>query len=637
MSLVNELEHGIESSEEEEEYHDEFQSTEIENPFFTKTKIFIDNKYWKCGEMSLKQFYMNFDRLLILCLQDGGTIDKDFYNNPISIKKISSYSKNLTLMEGTIKMLSNVFHKHSVVILDSAYLGCLNNYNLDLNDTELVLPLINISHSDAKLYLRQFTGAYQIEDYLKLKIMNNYYKHRNFISLLKIIDNLSENGYWEDRYNCKLNMTSKFLERKFSFDDIKNSSNEDILDALQKIPNEGDNYLEFLYRKQKYTDISLIINENGFKKYVIDDNIQLHKEDIKFIFQNISSQIELYKFVMNMLVSKKYNHLILNNEEVLDMLWSVDYLNSITKNTQTLPFMKRFIFSIKYAMNYAWMSLYMEESIKKSMIGVDDRFVFDINTASKLPCFPFNLEHYRENPYLSLIIASEIVNIRRNCCGVEMYHSYKYGVCNLDTFKERFNIFMTGNSKINIFDNVNWNNIAISGSSIPACATLFNPLMMKFNSTTASPENINFDRYFQEYYSTSDVDVMVNIKNDFEFIDKVHELYGMIKGNIQKMLQKKDPDNKTNEILEVKLKCFKTAVVILNNVFIKTIIGTSGFSYNEIINGLGKKEIKKFIYEFYVESKIKDNEKNMTTDKWENDRYNDYFSIVPIDSFKIIL
>ena len=45
-------------------------------------------------------------------------------------------------------------------------------------------------------------------------------------------------------------------------------------------------------------------------------------------------------------------------------------------------------------------SITLEETIKKSHIVDSDRFVFSIDTASKLPNFPFNYNLYNENRLL---------------------------------------------------------------------------------------------------------------------------------------------------------------------------------------------------------------------------------------------
>ena len=85
------------------------------------------------------------------------------------------------------------------------------------------------------------------------------------------------------------------------------------------------------------------------------------------------------------------------------------------------------------------------------------------------------------------------------------------------------NIFLTSNESDDILSGVNWSNIAFGGSLIPACITRFNPLELIFESK---------DRYFKEYYASSDIDVMCNEQDTFKFVDTVYNFFECIKTNI---------------------------------------------------------------------------------------------------------
>ena len=107
----------------------------------------------------------------------------------------------------------------------------------------------------------------------------------------------------------------------------------------------------------------------------------------------------------------------------------------------------------------------MEETIRKSFADVTDRFVFNCETASKLPVFGFNLARLKENPYFPFLVASNLYE-DMNAYGVDNYSwanydivqgidkdliKSKYGVATLETFKFRFNVFMSGSKDINLF------------------------------------------------------------------------------------------------------------------------------------------------------------------------------------------
>ena len=161
-------------------------------------------------------------------------------------------------------------------------------------------------------------------------------------------------------------------------------------------------------------------------------------------------------------------------------------------------------------MCYAWLCMYSEECIKKSYINEEDRFVFTINEAHNLPKFTFKLDELRSNPYYSFLVSEEVANLKNNIMGVKVENMI-LGVCDLDEFRRRCNIFITEDENKNILDGICMSNLGITGSIIPACVTLFNPLQTKFNSLA---------RYYNEYYCNSDIDVICNIECNKKFIER---------------------------------------------------------------------------------------------------------------------
>ena len=92
------------------------------------------------------------------------------------------------------------------------------------------------------------------------------------------------------------------------------------------------------------------------------------------------------------------------------------------------------------------------------------------------------------------------------------------------------------------------NNLGITGSVIPACITKYNPLMDKFSS---------LDRYFHEYYATSDIDIMCNLENDFDYIDRFYEFFDKIRYNCEKLGS------------NAEFTCKKIAAIIVNESYIR--------------------------------------------------------------------
>ena len=138
--------------------------------------------------------------------------------------------------------------------------------------------------------------------------------------------------------------------------------------------------------------------------------------------------------------------------------------------------------------------MYVEVSIKRSYTEQNDRFVFDLDTASKLPYFPGTPLDPESSPYIPLLVAKDILNPLNNNIGVLPYCDYtdenkQPGVVPLSEFVNRMKIFVSGDKTKDYFEFVNWSNIAITGSIITAITPKFNPLMLHFMDNN----NVNYD------------------------------------------------------------------------------------------------------------------------------------------------
>ena len=85
------------------------------------------------------------------------------------------------------------------------------------------------------------------------------------------------------------------------------------------MPEDGGDYLSHMFRKQNFVDASNAIKRNGFKIYKMTDKKDLPNfhEVIQKLHQE-SSHDELMILLLNMLISKEYCHLVLNNSNILD-------------------------------------------------------------------------------------------------------------------------------------------------------------------------------------------------------------------------------------------------------------------------------------------------------------------------------
>ena len=522
MSLLNRLDNGIEtcicnSDDESDDESVNIISNTIKNPFFSRDKVIIENGYVKLIDMKQKEFYYNFEKVYVICLKPNSKLEEYVYKDTLTINELELFTKHCDLLESNIKLLNNPVHKSQVILIDSYYLKLFNN-QYEYKEKELVIPLFNITSDTYNLYAKQFTSHFTTKDYLAIKLVNEFYTNKfpNINYITEILKNSETSSYWTKKFNTSLNITNKFINRGFNLSlnqRINDKKIKEVLNDINKMPKEGDAYLNYIYRKAVYVDISSIIKKNGYSLYKIDDNINLTKSDISYLLKTITSQYEFYNLTMSLLISKDYCHYVLNDPEYMHKLmnWESSY------DTNVINLFNKYIIAFQYAIGYSWLILYMEECIKKTKITEDDRFVFTLNQASNLPYFPFSSnitksDVFRHNPYIPLLISDKILNLSNNTMGVEINFNNpkKMGVVNLQKFQENFNIFLTSNKDTNILEGVDMSNLAISGSVIPACITKYNPLMDQFSS---------LDRYYKEYYSTSDMDIMCNLDDDFIIVN----------------------------------------------------------------------------------------------------------------------
>jgi hypothetical protein len=575
----------------------------FKNPFFNNdNKILINGNYISISQLNLKEIYNNFNKLYILCLKDNCEIDDRIYNECLSIKDLEYFKENMLIHKCNLKLLKNDVHKYQVVLVDNYYLNIIKNDNYD--EINLLLPLVNLSNINYNKYIKQFINETNFGDYLAIKNINNFYNNKNCnkFYLKNLLMNMDSTDYWINME--KLNLTNKFIEREFKLNlsqKIEDLKIKKLLNDLHSIPKEGDNYLNYLYRNDVHMDISLILKRKGYNLYYLDNNLEYTIEYLNNIIDDLDDEHEVYNLLISLLISKKYCHLILKNIKILKKFKYV---------------IEKYKLGIKYAMCYAWLCMYSEECIKKSYINENDRFVFTINEANNLPNFTFRLDELRSNPYFSFLVSNDVANLKHNIMGVRV-EGMNLGVCNLEEFRRRCNIFITDDESKNLFDGVDLTNLGITGSIIPACITLFNPLQTKFNSLS---------RYYNEYYCNSDIDIICNLDCNIKFIERVYNFFNELDSNY---------NNIYNDNLSI--SSFKNTAIVVNDIFINEEIVNDDCNYDYIIENLDKTEIKKLFYKNYLNQKILDNEKYFTSKKWSDNRYNILFKIELLENIKIIL
>jgi hypothetical protein len=492
----------------------------------------------------------------------------------------------------------NKTHFNNILILSDNQLSKYNIFNYDLNIKNIILPILNINFNNIIYYINQYESTYTLENLYNLIVLNNYFsiESSNYQAneyICHFINNLDETNYWCNYSNCLLNITKTFSSRKFSCNPnrisdtnlskiVKNIFNEENKNKNLLDTDTNHDYLFDMQKKNNFVDISNII-EKDKKYYYIESNTNFTKEDINRLFDSLNTDKQRYLLFSNLVITKKYCHLVVNNSYILTLMKDV---------------IRKFAYLYRYLFGYAWLKFYSEECIKKSNVKTNDNFIFDINTASLLPIFPFNHAKPKDNPYMPILVSDQILNPFDNFCGLSDYISNDKKFCSIEEFRERLNIFCTGNKKNNIFENIDFQkyDIAITGSVMTGCIPFNHLLLSRFKKSPETDDKIFnelYNNYFDEYYAKSDIDIMFKTKDTTKFIDNVKDFYNELNINISKI---NNIDHKSSLILN------KIGYLFVSEKFINQNI--KNYDIKFIIDNINSNEIKD-IFRPYYENLVK--------------------------------
>jgi hypothetical protein len=588
------------------------------NPFFNQSINITD-----------KELYSKFSRILLICLKNNVKHDDEILNP--TINDINEIMKNYTILETkNLRLVKNISNK--LMIIKSSILSKFFDY--EFKNEELVIMMYLVDENSLKIYLKQHNGLSNFEEYIT-SIFIDKYLNRKYSSVLErinknnLIKTIDESNFWSLNV-CKLNNTQTFLNRRFNhhqINDIVKKNTEPITEPNTEPitepntepitepniePEESDTEPEesdyFSYLEKSMKNDIIETTKIKYNLYYITEHPLTNKmsmEDFNIIVEHLVDNKyseEFYYLVINLLSSKELCHYIINNKYVLEIINKSDVF--IFQKS----FLEKYMPIIKYILSYTWITLYSEESIKKMNITIKDRFIFNIETASLLPFFPFNIFNPKTSPYLPILVSDVALSMNNFCPVLPVYtNKYNYGVCNLDTFRSRLSIFFSNTEK-NMLEGLDFNGIGITGSCIACCLPNFNPLHLIFN---------NFNDFVKEYYNNADLDIISNL-SDFEFVDRYHQIIDVLKNNISTKLGKLDVEINSNFI--------KTVFISVNDDYIK-----NNFNISKDEIDFNNMEIKQHFYNKYIEEKSK---------KFDNivklEKYNNIYDNADIDKLNIV-
>lgn len=488
------------------------------NPFFVSLTLQCDSS--------------KLSRALALCRVPGKSTPMVLFHSTLSPEDVVLMQSSLTLVPCNIKWNVNKVHHQCSIMVSKTHLEPYNNLSLSLFDEELVFVVPELDASVIPLYNQLYAPSMNFENIFNLISMFQYFNCHTCPlhtgnQLTNLMTLLQETQHFRNPWNCKINIDHMFVKRCFAIRDPHlEIPNMDTLDSAAKefIDMAGGDFIngnymndtDLLVKRQVILDNDDgIVDPYGNKRYKIYSlPLKISQIHVVDLFRSLSNEKDLYYTFNMFLMSKSYCHMVLNN---------VDVLNKMT------PLFDKYLPILRLTVGYAFLCLSLEESICKTRATKDSRFVIPLSVAEKLPIFPYSCEDIHMNPYAVLLVNKSYINFKANLQGIAPIKNYQhYGVCDLDSFVGRLNIFLTGSRTLNIFkdwekENNRWKYCAISGSSMAACIPKRSPLMDLHRSSNRLDDDM-WNRYFDEYYpiASSDVDVEVYAERSiFKFLDIV--------------------------------------------------------------------------------------------------------------------
>lgn len=605
---------------------------EIINPFFIELgKRDLDN-------IEQKDIYRLYKNVYIMCMRNDYVSTNDsltIFNKVLTNEQYNNIPKYFSLQKCSKNLLVNRLHYDNAKVISKEDLSIFSNL-YQFENTEIIIPIYEMRENGVLLYNSLYDSQFKLNELEDVLVLLKYFSvNPNGIAMKNLsnrIADMKESEFWKNPYNCNVNMTELFSQRTFQYKEIKNdtiqntvlsnnllNSNDLVKNIINKLSDSKNSYdlnNTNNTRKDTFTDIAGALQNSVKRTYYATDPSQLEFDITKIneLFSQLSSEKELYDVFNALLVSKEYCHLVLNNKYVLDIM---------------NPIINKYLPVYKYLFGYAWLSFYTEECIFKTRTKKDSRYVFDIETASKLPTFPFCVGDIHQNPYISVVVSENSLQTSQNSLSLHMIENFDgYGITNLNEFRKRFNIFSTGDADKNLLNGIDWSCFAVSGSIIPACLMKRSPLF-NFVTHSAQTETEKWLTYYNHYYSDSDIDLMCNKASVFEFMDKVKDIVACVKNNVKG---------------NIMIQPIKNMAIVITGHYIterldhiREYTGTQWTS-EEIIKNLGSDLMKEYFYRIYCDSKLESNRQNRKIHKSDtNPLYNEYYKLSSIDDMNISL
>jgi len=609
------------------EFKVELKQDEIKNPLFLPIGgINIDTT----------NAYKFYKRVIVLCRRNT-TVQK--YDNLINKcvltrTEFDSLTESYELVIGSLNMIKNKTHMFGISVIDICLLEQFNHNGIQLENEELVICLTELTIKDFYEYRKLYNNNITVKNIDNLLFLHRYFNCSTYyptsIELSKLILHIKDTSYWKNPTNCNINITNEFTSRLFnltynndnilaSTKSIKRRELDKLIDEL-KLKNNCDS--DYPHSTMNFYDKSKL--NKHYYTFNNNDNIDLTKDQVTTWFGSITDTRIKFSLFVALMLSKKYCHLVFNNAFVLTSMEDIIQ--------HSLPFMR-------YIFGYANLYLYLDEYLSGSYSTLNSRHVFTLETANKLPFFPYSTHDPHLNPYVSLLVNETDINFDNNMLGIPMNTNNiaLYGLDTTENFKKKLNLFLTGDIHKDIFQDLNWDKgYVLCGSCIPACTQKWCQLSNIYSDNESDPFDA-FARFYSAAFKTSDIDIMCKEDSVFEYMDRVKELITVVAINLGITEDFLDSfEFKPIKTLRVNIKAdyfekYMYEFIKLNN--------KKEFDMEYVINNINNNVIKEHFYQLYIEHKLSNNRKirmtNLTSEKELNILYEYFYNPVPMEEMDI--
>lgn len=582
------------------------------NPFYVSAKDVTNNIVYVnpirdtlSNVATLNSTHFPVKSVLVMCLKNGEKPCYDIYNDNVTADMLGEIYKHYCLVRCSTKILKTPSHMKSMLVVGKDILCNVSHPNIELRDYEIIVPMFEVNCDTVMTYVNMYkTVEYDYNKLIEVIELKKFFGASYKISF-DFVENILNDYFWKYDTN-EFNMTKCIQRRK-----LKKYMGDQDVDQIQM------DYQFNPLSQSRTCNIYTAMKSASDRKYFVKDptyqNLGLDKETVTKMFLELNDRRSIYNLFNAFAVSKQHCHLVVNNADVMRMM---------------TPFFKRYPQTYINVLTYPMMSMYIEECIFGTSMLKNYRYAITIDTAHEFPVFPFTKDDVHMSPYNVLPVPQTYFT--DNLYGLRFIDGYKhYGIDTLDGFRRKFNLFTTRTATKNIFDGINWNVFAVTGSTIPACVPKRSPLVDTVSHIDA-PYDDQYLAYFDKYYGNSDVDVVCTSPTLQEFFDETYKLVVQVKKNLS--LEENDD--------KIIITPVKMSRIFIHRTKLSEFLEELYITHPEIrdINNVEKHlndndVIHKFFYDKYVQFKMQKYEKVEATIP----THQQYLDVCTSDHFKVCI